>query len=73
MKKTKIKTKTITDVIKVTKDIGDTLANAFDDTNDIKVATASLDAYRTAILGSRTQLIYKKLTGKPGTIPFLED
>jgi hypothetical protein len=67
-----VKTKTVTDVIKITKDIGDTLATAFDSTGDIKVATACLDAYKTAISASKTQLIYKKLTGKPGAIEFLE-
>lgn len=68
-----IKTTTVTDVVNVTKEIGDTLAMEYDKTGDIKVASASLDAYKTAIAGSKAQLIYKKLTGKPGVIPFLED
>lgn len=68
-----VKTTTVKDVIDVTRSIGDTLATKFDKTQDIKVASASLDAYKTAISGSKAQLIYKKLTGKPGIIPFLED
>jgi hypothetical protein len=71
--KAPIKTVTVTDVIKVTTGIGDTLATQFDETGDIKVVSVSLDAYKTAISGSKAQLIYKKLTGKPTSIPFLED
>ena len=68
-----IKTINVTDVIQVTKDIGDTLATQFEKTKDIKVASAGLDAYKTAIAGAKAQLIYKKLTGVPGKIPFLEE
>ena len=66
------KTSNVTDVINVTREIGDTLCNTFSKTGDIKVASASLDAYKTAISGAKAQLIYKKLTGKPGKIDFLE-
>ena len=68
-----IKTLNVTDVINVTREIGDTLATNFNKTGDIKVAAVSLDAYKTAISGSKTQLIYKKLTGHPSKIDFLED
>jgi len=68
----KIKTNTITDVIKVTQEMGDNLATHYNTTQDIKVASAALDAYKTAISGAKTQLIYKKLTGEPGEIPFLK-
>jgi len=67
------KTLNIKDVINVTREIGDTLSTTFNKTGDIKVATASLDAYKTAISGSKVQLIYKKLTGHPSVIAFLED
>jgi len=67
------KTLNVTDVINITREIGDTLATTFNKTGDIKVATASLDAYKTAISGSKAQLIYKKLTGHPSVIAFLED
>ena len=70
---TVVKSTTVTDVIKVTTGIGDKLASQFDKTGDLKVVSAGLDAYKTAISGSKAQLIYKKLTGKPTSIPFLED
>lgn len=68
----KVKTTTVKDVIEVTRGIGDTLATDFETNKDIKVASAALDAYKTAISGAKAQLIYKKLTGSPSTIPFLE-
>lgn len=67
-----IKTVNVTDVINVTRDMGDTLNNMFQTTKDLKVAHQSLDAYRTAISGAKAQLIYKKLTGSPGKINFFE-
>jgi hypothetical protein len=71
-KKPLIKTVTVTDVINVTREMGDTLANKFEQTKDLKVAAISLDAYKTAISGAKSQLIYKKLTGNPSSIAFLE-
>jgi hypothetical protein len=68
-----IKTSNITDVINVTRDMGDTLNNMFQKTKDLKVAHQSVDAYRTAISGAKAQLIYKKLTGSPESINFFED
>jgi glycine cleavage system aminomethyltransferase T len=68
-----IKTSNITDVINVTRDMGDTLNNMFQKTKDLKVAHQSIDAYRTAISGAKAQLIYKKLTGTPESINFFED
>lgn len=68
-----IKTSNITDVINVTRDMGDTLNNIFQKTKDLKVAHQSVDAYRTAISGAKAQLIYKKLTGSPESIVFFED
>ena len=70
---TVVKSTTVTDVIKVTTGIGDKLTSQFDASGDIKVLAVGLDAYKTAISGSKAQLIYKKLTGKPTSIPFLED
>ena len=43
----------------------------FEKNKDLKVANLSLNAYRTAISGAKAQLVYKKLTGTPGEIPFL--
>lgn len=68
-----VKTTTVSDVIAITREMGDSLATKYEQNGDLKVAAASLDAYKTAISGSKAQLIYKKMTGKPGTIPFLED
>ena len=70
---TVVKATTVTDVIKTTTVIGDKLTSQFHTSGDIKVLAIGLDAYKTAISGSKAQLIYKKLTGKPTSIPFLED
>jgi len=68
-----IKTVGVTDVMNVTRDIGDILANKIDPNNvDLKIAETCLDAYKTTISASKAQLIYKKLTGNPGVIDFLE-
>jgi hypothetical protein len=53
--------------------MGDSLATKYEQNGDLKVAAASLDAYKTAISGSKAQLVYKKMTGRHGIIPFLED
>lgn len=65
-------TESITDVRKAVQGIGDTLNEAFYHTGDLKVAQGAISAYSAAINASRTQLIYKKLTGKPSEIQFLE-
>jgi hypothetical protein len=69
----KIKTMNVGDVIKVTQEIGDALSNQYYALKDLKVAQGALSAYKTAISAAKTQLVYKKLTGKPGEIKFLED
>jgi hypothetical protein len=69
----KIKTINVTDVINVTRDMGDSLATKYEQSKDLKVAALSLDAYKTAISGAKAQLIYKKLTGDPDSIAFLKD
>jgi hypothetical protein len=68
----KIKTINVTDVINVTRDMGDSLATKYEQSKDLKVAALSLDAYKTAISGAKCQLIYKKLTGDPDSIAFLK-
>lgn len=68
-----VKTTTVSDVIAITREMGDSLATKYEENGDLKVAAASLDAYKTAISGAKAQLIYKKMTGRPGKIPFLED
>lgn len=70
--KGKITTKNVTDVIEVTRTIGDKLANKFEQSKDLKVAQISLSAYKTAIGAAKAQVIYKKLTGNPDSIAFFE-
>jgi hypothetical protein len=68
----KIKTMNVTDVISISQEIGDTLANQYQKTKDLKVAQISLSAYKTAISGAKAQVVYKKLTGSPEKINFFE-
>jgi hypothetical protein len=65
-------TENITDVRKAVQGIGDTLNEAFYDTRDLKVAQGAVHAYSVAISAAKTQLIYKKLTGTPAEIEFLQ-
>jgi len=62
----------VTDVISVTQEIGDSLASQYHKTKDLKVASISLSAYKTAINGAKAQVVYKKLTGNPERIKFFE-
>lgn len=68
-----IKTEGVTDVINITRDMGDQLNNMFQKTKDLKVAALALSGYKTAIGAAKAQVIYKKLTGNPGSIEFLEN
>lgn len=67
-----VKTNSINDVRKACQNIGDSLATAYNGTGDLKVAQGALSAYKTAINAAKTQIIYKKLTGKPGKIAFCD-
>jgi hypothetical protein len=67
-----VKTITITEVIDVTREMGDKVMTQYNKTNDIKLGDLALNAYKTAIQAAKTQLIYKKLTGTPGEIDFLK-
>jgi len=71
--KAKKKTLTISDVRVACQEIGDNINDTFKKTGDLKAAQGAINAYRTAISAAKTQLVYKKLTGKPGEIKFLED
>jgi len=68
-----IKTNNVTDVINVTRDMGDSLNNMYQKTKDLKVAALALSGYKTAINAGKAQIIYKKLTGSPETIEFFEN
>lgn len=67
------KTIDINDVRKECMDIGDKLKDNFNLTKDVKVAMIAVSAYSAAINSAKTQLIYKKLTGAPTDIEFLND
>jgi hypothetical protein len=67
-----VKTTTISDVIDVTREMGDKVMTQYNKTGDLKVGHLALDAYKTAISAAKTQLIYKKLTGTPSEINFLK-
>lgn len=60
-------------VIDITRDMGNSLNDMYLETNDLKVAQMSLKAYGTAINAAKAQIVYKKLTGKPTKIAFMED
>jgi hypothetical protein len=68
-----IKTINVTDVINVTRDMGDSLATMYYSNKDLKVAGLALSGYKTAIGAAKAQIIYKKLTGSPETIEFFEN
>lgn len=72
MNKKVIKTNKIDDVRRVLQDIGDKTSQMFEDTKDLKVCQTSIKAYSAAINAAKTQIIYKKLTGKPSKMSFLE-
>jgi hypothetical protein len=62
------KTNNLNDIRKVSQEMGDNITDLFYTTQDIKVAAIALKAYNTAISCVKTQLINKKMTGKPATI-----
>ena len=66
--------------VHISKDVSDTLldmgyklSNKFDSTEDIKVAQTAIAAFNVAIKLKQTQVIYKKMTGTPTKIDFLEN
>lgn len=68
-----IKTKGVTDVIDVTRDMGDHFNNLYQKNKDLKVAELALSGYKTAVSAAKAQIIYKKLTGSPEAIEFFEN
>ena len=66
--------------VHISKDVSDTLLDMgyklndkFNLTEDIKVAQTAIAAFNVAIKLKQTQVIYKKMTGTPIKIDFLED
>lgn len=73
MFKNKRKTSNVNEVRVQMLSLGDKMNALHEETNDLKSAELALKFYNGAISASKQQIIYKKLTGKPGVIPFMED
>jgi len=69
----KLKTQTISEVRTQLLIIADSTANVYEETNDLKAAELALKSYNGAVNAAKVQLMYKKLTGAPSMIEFLED
>ena len=69
----KVKTDTISSVRKELQNIGDSAATVFNTTTDLKSAELAMKAYNGAVNAAKTQLMYKKMTGLPGSIGFFEE
>lgn len=72
-KETPVQTTTVTTVRQEMQKIGDKTSTLYAETNDLKAAEIALKAYNGAIGAAKSQLIYKKLTGTPGTLDFFEE
>ena len=66
------KTNNVNDIVKVANSIGDECNEMWEKTKDLKTAQTALNAYKTSISALKTQVVYKKLTGSPSKIDFLE-
>lgn len=69
----KIKSVTISDVRMQLLNIADSTAMLYDSTDDLKAAELALKSYNGAVNAAKVQIMYKKLTGAPSMIDFLED
>jgi hypothetical protein len=69
----KVKTETINGVRSQLLNIADSTAVVYEETNDLKAAELALKSYNGAVNAAKVQLMYKKLTGAPSIIDFLED
>jgi hypothetical protein len=69
----KIKSVTISNVRMQLLNIADATAMLYDSTDDLKAAELALKSYNGAVNAAKVQLMYKKLTGAPSMIDFLED
>lgn len=54
-------------------DMGDSTRKTHEETNDLKAALVSVKAYSEAIRSAVVQVHYKRLTGTPTRILFLEE
>lgn len=69
----KIKSVNVSDVRVQLLNIADATAMLYDKTDDLKAAELALKSYNGAVNAAKVQLMYKKLTGAPSMIDFLED
>ena len=73
MSRRKKQTDNISEVRYQLLNIADKTAMIFENTDDLKAAELALKSYNGAVNAAKVQLIYKKLTGAPSIIDFLED
>lgn len=53
--------------------IGNETKATYNETKDLGAAKVAVQAYIGAVKTAIAQIHYKRLTGNPGTIPFLEE
>lgn len=63
----------IKDIRKNLVDMGDTAKKKYDNTGDLGAAKTAIQAYSVATKTALVQVQYKKLTGTPEVIDFLEE
>lgn len=73
MSRRKKQTDNVSDVRNQLLNIADKTAMIFENTDDLKAAELAVKSYNGAVNAAKVQLIYKKLTGAPSVIDFLED
>ena len=73
MSRRKKQTDNISEVRNQLLNIADKTAMIFENTDDLKAAELAMKSYNGAVNAAKVQLIYKKLTGAPSVIDFLED
>lgn len=72
MKAQTVKSKLYEDFVKNNVTNGDNATNKYNESEDLRVLAQATNAYKTAISALKVQLTYKKMTGNPGKIDFLE-
>jgi len=73
MSRRKKQTDNVSEVRNQLLNIADKTAMIFENTDDLKAAELAMKSYNGAVNAAKVQLIYKKLTGAPSIINFLED
>jgi len=73
MSRRKKQTDNVSEVRNQLLNIADKTAMIFENTDDLKAAELALKSYNGAVNAAKVQIIYKKLTGAPSMIDFLEE